>query len=132
MHSRSSWTSAGFRADLTVRACAGAGCPSRARLRLTGEIDYAARPPLAEIICRVAAPAPVRVVIDLEGLAFATSELADFVVRLRALLPADAEVVLARAAPAIDAVLRLTELGKVATVRGAAPAAGGVVCAATV
>ncbi|MFI7542249.1 STAS domain-containing protein [Actinoplanes sp. NPDC049599] len=132
MYSRSIWASTVFRADLTIRACAGAGCPPRARLRLVGEIDYAARPPLAEIITRVAASAPARVVIDLEGLGFATSELADFVVRLRGRLPRDADVVLGRAAPPIDAVLRLTDLRKVATVRGDSPATGAVVCAATV
>lgn len=89
----------------------------RAHVRLAGEIDMASCSVLSKTVDWLTTLAPVSVLVDLAELTFACSTLPNFVVRVRQALPDDAELILWRARPATEWLLRVTDMATIATVR---------------
>ncbi|MFI5937572.1 STAS domain-containing protein [Actinoplanes sp. NPDC051494] len=104
--------------DIVVLADPGA--PS-ALVCLSGEIDLAASVMLSSVAAHLSAIAPTTVVIDLAGVTFACSALPNFLARLRASLPAGSTMHLCRPTHPIHVVLRVTDMGQIATLRADLP-----------
>ncbi|GAB3973691.1 STAS domain-containing protein [Plantactinospora veratri] len=102
---------------LTVTARALPGGDRRTYLCLAGEIDMASSAVLAKAVDWLTALSPVSVLVDLAELTFACSTLPNFVVRVRRAVSDDAELTLWRPRPAIDRVLRVTDMATIATIR---------------
>lgn len=84
---------------------------------LAGEIDMASTAVLSQTVDWLTALAPVSVLVDLAELTFACSTLSNFVVLLRHAVPAGAELILWRARPQTEWVLRATGMADIATIR---------------
>jgi anti-anti-sigma factor len=84
---------------------------------LSGEVDLAARPVLAEAVDRLADAAPDTTVIDLAAVVFGGSVLASFLASVRAAIPAGSRLVLARPKPMTHKVLQLTGMDQIGVVR---------------
>lgn len=102
---------------LTVTAHTLPGADRRTYLCMAGEIDMASSAVLARTVDWLTAVAPVSVLMDLAELTFAGSTLPNFVVRVRQAMPDGAELVLWRASPATEWVLRATDMATIATIR---------------
>jgi anti-anti-sigma factor len=84
-------------------------------VRVTGDIDIIAEPGLADAAEQLRAAAPCAVLIDLAGVTFACSTLANFVVRVHNAIPDSASLVLCRPTPQTRHLLDLTDLHLIAT-----------------
>jgi anti-anti-sigma factor len=102
---------------LTVTVRTLPGDDRRAQVCLAGEIDIASWVVLSEIVDWLTALAPVSVVLDLAEVTFACSTLVNFVVRVRRAEPDGAELILWRARPATEWVLRVSDMATIATIR---------------
>jgi anti-anti-sigma factor len=89
----------------------------RADVSLSGDIDIAARPSLADVINRLAATTAETIVVDLAGVTFAGSVLANFLAGLRNAIPAGTVLVVCRSTPMTRIVLRITEMAQIALIR---------------
>jgi anti-anti-sigma factor len=79
-----------------------------ARVDLTGEIDLAAEAALAVTVCELEALAPSAVVIDLTGVTFSGSSLANFLVQVRGVIPDHASMRTVGAGPLVRQLLTVT------------------------
>ncbi len=91
-------------------------------LVVSGDIDMDARPLLGDALRQVTETVPVAVYVDLAGVTFAGSELANFLFEVRHALPPASAIALCRPAPQIRWLLQATGLTWVATVRRDVPA----------
>ena len=95
---------------------------SSVRLCLTGEIDLADSALLSttvEWLCHVQ---PTVVLVDLSGVTYAGSALPNFVAEAHQQLPDGTNLILWRAGPAADLVLRATSMDVIATLTDDPPA----------
>ena len=83
---------------------------------LVGDIDMAVDIALTEATDRLRACAPSSILIDLAGVTFAGSTLANFLARVHNALPA-VPLVACRPTPMTHRVLELTSLNRIAAVR---------------
>ncbi|MFC6022838.1 STAS domain-containing protein [Plantactinospora solaniradicis] len=102
---------------LTLTARTLPGGDRRTYLCLAGEIDIASSAVLSKAVDWLTALGPVIVLVDLAELTFACSTLSNFVVRVRQSMPDDAELILWRARPATEWMLRVTDMATIATIR---------------
>lgn len=102
---------------LTVAARTLPGGAGRTYLCMSGEMDMAASAVLSNTVDWLAASAPTTVLIDLADITFAGSTLPNFVARVRHAVPDDAELIIWRARPATQWVLRVTGMATIATIR---------------
>lgn len=93
-----------------------------AYVTLIGEIDLAAEPALAEVASQLRTTAPTTVILDLAGITFAGSTLANFVVRVRRSVPTGTRLILYRPNPSTRRILELSLVDKLAVIRDQLPA----------
>jgi anti-anti-sigma factor len=84
-------------------------------VQVAGDIDINAEPGLAAAADQLRADAPRTVLIDLAGVTFACSTLANFLVRVHNAIPDGASLVVCRPTPRTRHVLELIDLRLIAT-----------------
>jgi anti-anti-sigma factor len=99
---------------LTVTVTPG---PRRTDVVLSGEVDVAAGPVLADAVDRLADAAPDTTVVDLAAVVFGGSALASFLASVRAAIPAGSKLVLAHPKPMTLRVLQLTGMEQIGIIR---------------
>ena len=88
---------------------------------ITGDIDMAGEPELANLSRHLAATECASVYVDLAGITFAGSTLVNFVSRLAGQLPEHIPVILCRPRAFVQHIIELTALDQLAAVRGDLP-----------
>ncbi|MET0426005.1 MAG: STAS domain-containing protein [Actinoplanes sp.] len=102
---------------LTVTARLLPGDDRCAHVRLAGELDLSTSRTLAQTLDWLISVAPTSVQVDLGELTFVGATLPNFVVGISHAMPAGAELVLRRARPMTEWVLRVTGMADIATIR---------------
>ena len=105
-------TRIGNQAAVAVVSRPGSAC---ACVRVAGDIDINAEPGLAAAADQLRAAAPGTVLIDLAGVTFACSTLANFLVCVHNAIPDEASLVLCRSTPRTRHMLDLMDLRLIAT-----------------
>ena len=89
----------------------------RVDVRITGDIDLAAAPVLAEAVRQLAIGSPRSVFVDLAGVTFAGSALPNFLARAYGRLPRGSSLVVCRPNPMTRRVLQMTDMTRILIVR---------------
>jgi anti-anti-sigma factor len=88
---------------------------------ITGDVDVAGEPELANLSRHLAATECASVYIDLAGITFAGSTLINFVFRLASQLPEHIPVILCRPKASMQRMIQVTALDQLAGLRGDPP-----------
>ena len=88
----------------------------RADVQITGDVDMAALPVLADAVSQLAAASPRSVFVDLAGVTFAGSALPNFLARAYGVLPRESSLVVCRPSPMTRRVLDMTDMMRIVTV----------------